>query len=265
MRRRQLKGIVLLSMGILLAARAQAQTKPAPSPAPAKAAPATFGGRYEGTAVTPNGTEAFGAEFKVENGLITGSITTPSASVTVTGGTVTADTFVFSIELDGDDGAITGTIKDGQFTGEWVIGSMGGSFTMKKAEAAAPAAAAPTATPAPPAAPAPTPAPSQPVVPPAADPISGDWDAVIDVGGNQMPFVISIKLDGQKVAGQLGSEMGTFPFEGTWVNGALNFAFNGPSGGAVSMAATIVDGKLAGTFSMADGQFTGGWAAAKRK
>jgi hypothetical protein len=33
----------------------------------------------------------------------------------------------------------------------------------------------------------------------------------------------------------------------------------------ISMTGTFVEGKLAGTFSIADGQMTGGWAAARRK
>ncbi len=266
---RRLPGVILLSMGMLLAGHAQAQTKLAQSPGPgqAKPGPASFAGRYEGSAVTPDGVEAFVADFKVENGLITGTITTPSTTVTVTGGTVTADTFALSIDLDGDAGSITGTIKDGQFNGQWVFGSDGGSFMMKRADAPAPAkaGAAPAAAPAPPAVPGSKTVAPPPAAAPGADPISGDWDAVIDMAGNQMPFVLSMKLDGQKVAGQLGSEMGTYPFEGTWVNGTLNITFTSPNGMAISMAATIVDGKLAGTFSMADGQFTGGWAAAKRK
>lgn len=264
MRRRVLLGFWQVSVGVLLAAGAQAQTKPASAPAavPAPLTAATFAGRYEGSAVTPNGVETFVAEFKLEKGVITGTITTATTVVNVTGGSVAGDKFSLTIEIGGEPGTIAGAVKDGKYEGQWASGAESGAFTMKKV---ADASAAPAVAPAAPAPAAPKPAvPASPSVA-GADPLTGDWDAVIDAGGNQMPFVLSLKLDGQKVTGQLSSDMGTIPFEGTWVNGTLNFAFSGPNGMPIAMAATVVEGKLAGTFSIADGQMTGGWAAAKRK
>jgi hypothetical protein len=248
---------------LVAAASSQAQTQPAAQPAQAAApsTPADVAGRYAGTFVAPDGPLPITAELKVESGVITGSIQAPTRAMSITGGGVTGEKFSLTIQMGGAAGSIAGSFKDGKFDGRWSQGVQGGAFTLARlgpGGAAAPGTAGAAAEAAkPPAAPAPDSA--------ATDPLTGDWDAILDAGGNQMPFLLSIKLDGEKVTGQLASDMGTAPFEGTWTSGALSFAFSGPNGMAVSMSATIVDGKLAGTFSIADGQMTGGWAAAKRK
>jgi len=264
MRRRALLGVSLLLVSVLAAGGAQAQTKPAADQAQATAPPAaqTVAGKYEGTAVSPDGPMSITAELKVDNGVVTGAIATPQGPVIITSGSIAGDKFTFGLDMGGLIGSASGTYKDGKFEGEWVLGEQSGTITMAKVgeAGAAPAAALPGAA-----------APAQPAAaaaPPAAagDPLTGDWDALIDFGGNQMPFTLSMKLDGQKVTGQMSSDMGgSVPFEGTWTNGTLTFGITGPSGGAIVMAATLTEGRLAGTFTAGNGQFTGGWAAAKRK
>ena len=104
-------------------------------------------------------------------------------------------------------------------------------------------------------------------MPPAAsggDPLTGDWNAAVDAGGNQTAFTISMKLDGEKVAGQMGAERGSVPFEGSWTNGTLSLSVSMPNG-AITMTATLSEGRLVGTLTAGGGQFTGGWAAERRK
>jgi hypothetical protein len=238
---------VLLVAGLLEAGVAVAQTQPQQTPAlaPAPLTLASLAGKYEGSTVSPDGLETFVADLKAGNGIITGVITTTRRVITVTGGTVSGDHVSLSIDLEGTPGSIAAAVKEGRFEGEWVIGANRGTFTMKKAATTTPAAAPAT---------------------PGGDPLTGDWDAVLDMGGNQMPFSLSLKLDGQKVTGQAGSaERGTTALEGTWANGTLDFAFTTSGGMRISMSATFTEGKLAGTLKIADGEMTGGWAAAKRK
>ncbi len=97
-----------------------------------------------------------------------------------------------------------------------------------------------------------------------ADVISGEWEAVADAGGQAIPFVLTLKLEGEKVTGSSNSQLGTANITtGTWKDGKLSFVLEGGSGQIV-MAATMVDGKLAGDFDFA-GQTSGKWVAQKKK
>jgi len=98
----------------------------------------------------------------------------------------------------------------------------------------------------------------------AADDISGEWDAVADANGQAFPFLLSLKLDGDKVTGSSNSQLGTATISnGTWKEGKLSIVLEGGSGN-IAMAATIVDGKLSGDFDFA-GQMSGKWVAQKKK
>ena len=160
--------------------------------------------------------------------------------MTITGGSVAGDKFTLAVDMDGAPGSMSGAVKDGRFEGQWTIGEDSGTFTMKKVAARPdpPRAAGPAAATAqkPGGAAAPAPA--------GADPLTGDWDAVMDVGGNQFPFVLSIKLDGQKATGQMSSERGAVPFDGTWTDGTLRLSFvGGPNGIVISMTGDVRRGE----------------------
>jgi len=99
---------------------------------------------------------------------------------------------------------------------------------------------------------------------PVADDISGEWDAVADANGQAFPFTLTLKIDGDKVTGSSNSQLGTSSIStGTWKDGKLSFVLEGSSG-QITMAATIVDGKLSGDFDFA-GQMSGKWVAQKKK
>ena len=240
-RRTQLAAIVFVA-GLLVIGAAAAQAAPQQAAASGSSALtlASLAGKYEGSAMSPDGPESFVADLKVDGGVVTGVITTTVRVITVKGGHVSGDRINLSVDLQGMPGSITGALKEGTFVGQWVFGEDSGSFTMKRTGATGPAAG--------------------------SDQLTGAWDAVLDMGGNQMPFSLSLKIDGQKVSGQVGSaERGMTPLEGTWVNGTLDFAFTMADGMRISMSATFADDKLTGTMKLGDGQMTGGWAASRRK
>lgn len=239
--------------------------KPAQKPAPAKPAAATLGidGKYEGTIETPNGPETGTLELRTEAGTIRGTLSTPSyPGLPLTGGTLTGDQFAATFLVGDMQGALRGTLKGEQIDGTWIVEDSSGAFSVEKvATAATPAAAAPATTPAPAAG---AKSAAAPGAAPAGDPLTGDWDAAADAGGTTHPFVLSLKLTGDKVTGSVSSDMGTSPIEGTWSNGTLSFAFTMPDGMGIAMVATLAEGKLTGSFTFGD-QMPGGWAASKRK
>jgi len=98
----------------------------------------------------------------------------------------------------------------------------------------------------------------------AADEISGEWEAVADAQGQAVPFLLSLKVDGEKVTGSSNSQLGTANISnGTWKEGKLSIVLEGGSG-QITMVAIIVDGKLSGDFDYA-GQMSGKWVAQKKK
>ena len=98
----------------------------------------------------------------------------------------------------------------------------------------------------------------------AADEISGEWEAVADANGQAVPFVLSLKLDGEKVTGSSNSQLGTANIStGTWKDGKLSIVLEGGSG-QIAMVATLIEGKLSGDFDFA-GQTAGKWVAQKKK
>ena len=98
----------------------------------------------------------------------------------------------------------------------------------------------------------------------AADDISGEWDAVADANGQAFPFTLTLKIDGDKVTGSSSSQLGTSNIStGTWKDGKLSFVLD-VSSGQITMAATLLDGKLSGDFDFA-GQMSGKWVAQKKK
>lgn len=97
-----------------------------------------------------------------------------------------------------------------------------------------------------------------------ADEISGEWDAVADASGQPFPFALTLKLDGEKVAGSSASQLGNSNIsEGSWKDGKLAVILEGGSG-KIALAATMIDGKLSGDFDYA-GQLQGKWVAIRKK
>ena len=94
--------------------------------------------------------------------------------------------------------------------------------------------------------------------------LTGEWEAVADANGQPFPFTLTLKIDGEKVTGGSSSQLGESVISsGTWKDGQLNFTMEGQNG-AITMNATVVEGKLSGQFDYA-GQLQGKWVAVKKK
>jgi hypothetical protein len=100
---------------------------------------------------------------------------------------------------------------------------------------------------------------------PAADPISGSWEGTVQLSDGAMPFTMTVKLDGAKVTGEVGSVQGAAPIsEGAWVDSKLAIAFTYVDGAAVQMTGAVTDGALSGSLSYGGGQMVVTWAAKKK-
>jgi hypothetical protein len=93
--------------------------------------------------------------------------------------------------------------------------------------------------------------------------LNGQWDGMADAQGQPFPFVLTLKIDGEKVSGSSSSQLGEAQISsGTWKDGKLNFQLEGGSG-VITMSAVVIDGKLSGEFDYA-GQAQGKWVAVRK-
>jgi hypothetical protein len=97
----------------------------------------------------------------------------------------------------------------------------------------------------------------------AADPLTGDWDGTVESPNGNVSFTLKLKLDKDKVTGEIASDQGGTTLTGTWTEGKLagNFDFNGT---AVVMTGTIKDGVFSGEMNFGGGQMIMAWSAKKK-
>ena len=230
---------LLISASALTAAGAQAKPD--------------ISGKYEGVAKGAGiGEVPLSAEIKNDNGKITGKLDIPQGTATITSGTFVDGKLSMKVDAAGSELTINGTFKDDKITGDWALADQTGTFELKKMGAAAAPAQPPAAT-------------TPPAATPAAggDPITGDWDATVDAGGTSFPFVLKLKLEGDKVTGVSESSMGNAPLsKGTFVGDKLSFTLDIPQG-AISFTGTVKDGKIKGNFEF-PGQGSSTWEAKKK-
>lgn len=204
-------------------------------------------GKYEGIVKTPDAREIkVTLELKNEGGKMSGRVMHDNKTTDVVDGKLESGTL--TLNFAGDRKMILKVDGD-KLVGEAIDSKEKVSIDLKKvtpAAATAPAAPAPAAA-------------------PAADAVNlnGNWDAVADANGNQIPFSLTLKVDGETVTGSSSSQVGEGTIKsGSWKGGKLVFAIETPNG-VISMNATVVEGKLVGDFDYA-GQAQGKWVAVKK-
>ena len=195
-------------------------------------------GNYEGTMKgQPATLELKNTNGKLEGQLKSGEKAYQLTEVAVNGEGTLSLTF-------GKDGKLEGKTDGAKITGNWIAGADKSPVELKRVAAAA--------------------TPATPVTPASNFNPSGDWEAVADANGQPFPFLLTLKVDGEKVTGGSSSQLGEGTIkEGSWKDGKLSFEIEGTNG-TISMSATVVEGKLAGEFDYA-GQLQGKWVAVRKQ
>ena len=200
-------------------------------------------GTYEGIVKMPNAPEGkVSIELKSEGGKITGRATHGPKTIEITEAKLENGTLTLRFDKDH---AFVGKVDGDKLVGEVSDGATKFPIELKKVMPAA-------ATPAMPAAAA-----------PAAFSLNGQWDAIADANGQPFPFLLTLKIEGEKVTGNSSSQLGeSVVKDGSWKDGKLVFQLEGQNG-VISMSATVIEGKLSGEFDYA-GQLQGRWVAQKK-
>jgi hypothetical protein len=99
----------------------------------------------------------------------------------------------------------------------------------------------------------------------AADAITGEWEGAVEMPDGVMPFSLKLKLDKDKVTGEIGSQQGAVAIsEGSFVDGKFTIKFTYVDGNAVVMTGGVADGQLAGSLNYGGGQMVANWSAKKK-
>lgn len=192
----------------------------------------TLSGRYEGTAKLGGNDVAISLELKRDGNKVTGRGTAGQTTAEISEGTFVDGTL--TLKFTGEGGTVIAKVNGDKIIGDVIHGDQKAAFELKKVATSAPMN------------------------------LSGDWEAVADANGQPFPFVLTLKVDGEKVTGSSNSQLGEAVISsGTWKDGELNFVMEGQNG-AITMNATVIDGKLSGQFDYA-GQLQGKWVAVKKK
>jgi hypothetical protein len=207
---------------------------------------ANIAGTYEGMVKRPGATveEKVTLELKSEGGKITGRATHGTMTADVTDGKLENGTLTLSF---GKDAMFVAKVEGDKLVGDIGHGTEKVPLELKKVMPAATTTAAP----------------ATPAAPASAVNLNGQWDAVADANGQPFPFLLTLKIDGDKVSGNSSSQLGEATIkDGSWKDGKLIFSLEGASG-TIALSATVIDGKLSGEFDYS-GQLQGKWVAVKK-
>ena len=223
--------VVTLTLTLLLGmVTAVAQSTPA--------ATETLSGKYEGTAKAAGVADILlTLELKNESGKLSGRLVNGQTTIEISDGNLSEGKLSLKLGPEAKDGLLTGRVEGEMINGEWLAGDQKRTVALKKVSAAA----VPVAT----------------VVN-----LTGQWEGMADAG-QPFPFLLTLKVDGEKVTGSSSSQLGEAAISsGAWKDGRLSFQLDGANG-AIVMSATVIEGKLSGEFDYS-GQLQGKWVAIKK-
>ncbi len=192
-------------------------------------APSSFAGRYLGVAKTATGEVQITLQLGDEAGRFSGHLVTPQGQFEIVKGQMADGLLSLDLDAKGSAAKLSVRRREDKLVGEW---SRAGQ--------------------------------TEPVELKTIDELSGDWEAVANVDGQNYPFTLSLKIDGDKITGSSASELGNSTIsKGSLKDGKLSFQLDGGAG-TIFMLATLQDGNLVGDFDF-NGQLQGRWVAVRRK
>jgi len=98
----------------------------------------------------------------------------------------------------------------------------------------------------------------------APDPITGDWEGSVALPDGNIAFFMKLKVEKDKVSGEIGSDQGATQCTGTWADGKLTLSFTYVNGEAISMTGALKEDQLGGDIVIGGGQVTTVWVAKKK-
>lgn len=191
--------------------------------------PPSFAGEYQGVAKTATGDVRITLQLGDEAGRFSGHLVTPQGQFEIVKGQMADGLLSLDLDAKGSAAKLSVRQREDKLVGEWSRAGQTEPVELKK-----------------------------------IDEFSGDWEAVANVDGQNYPFTLSLKIDGDKITGSSASELGNSTIsKGNLKDGKLSFQLDGGAG-TIFMLATLQDGNLVGDFDF-NGQLQGRWVAVRRK
>jgi len=209
----------------------------------AQAPPVTLeslAGPWEGTAQTPEGEAALKAVFAVADGKLGGTIESSMGPIGISSSSLADGKLTIGIEYQGSAGTLSGTVRDSSIDGVWEVAGASGTFVLRRPGGGGGAAAAGT--------------------------VSGAWEGEASVAGQVTPFVLTLRVTGETVTGEISSAAGATPLtSGSWKDGTLRVAFPYAAGEPVALSGELKEGKLSGVVDYNGGEASGTFTAARKQ
>ena len=191
--------------------------------------PSSFAGKYQGVAKTATGDVQLTLEISDEAGKFSGHLITPQGQFEIVKGQMADGLLSLDLDAKGSAAKLSVRQREDKLVGDWSRAGQTEPAELRK-----------------------------------IDELSGDWEAVANVDGQNYPFVLTLKIEGDKITGSSASELGNSTIsKGSLKDGKLNFQLDGGAG-TIIMVAALQDGNLVGDFDF-NGQFQGRWVAIRRK
>jgi hypothetical protein len=227
---RALPKFLILAAALLAPLAVSAQPQPQPQ------TPDPWAGNYKGTAKMESGEMSVTLEIKSANEKFSGRALAGEKEYVIASGKIEGGKLTIKFGMEPDAPTLTLQKVEDKLVGNWIRGAQKGTVELKK------------------------------FVPEVftAEMLNGEWEAVADAQGQAFPFLLTLKVDGEKVTGSSSSQLGTSSISnGTWKDGKLAVVLEGGAG-QIALVATMIEGKLSGDYDFA-GQLSGKWVAIKKK
>ena len=197
-------------------------------------------GVWDALAETPTRNLEMVLDVMVNDGKISGTLSSDLGSLPIQSASLHGTTLVFEIDLAGTVYRTSSVLTDDTLTGEWVSTELGdgGAWSATKRAAIGETDQAE---------------------------ISGVWDSIAVTPGGNLKMVLEIERAGESLTGTLGSEVGTAPIQSaTFTGNELRFEID--LGGILyHTEAELIDNRLSGQWSDAGGVQGGQWHAVRRQ
>ena len=191
--------------------------------------PTSLAGKYQGVAKSSTGEVQVTLQLADEGGKFSGHLTTPQGQFVIVKGQMADGLLSLHLDAKGSAAKLSVRPKDDKLVGELSHAGQTEPVELKK-----------------------------------IDELSGDWEAVANVDGQNFPFTLTLKVEGDQITGSSASELGNSTVsKGSLKDGKLNFQLDGAAG-TIIMVAALQDGNLVGGFDL-NGQVQGRWVAVRRK
>ncbi len=197
-------------------------------------------GVWDALAETPAGELEMVLDVVVKDGKISGTLSSDLGSLPIQSASLHGTTLTFEIDLAGTVYRTSSELGNDTLTGEWVSSELGdgGAWSATKRAAIGKTDEAE---------------------------IAGVWDSIAVTPGGDLKMVLEIERSGESLTGTLGSEVGTAPIQSaTFTGNELRFEID--LGGILyHTEAKLIDNRLSGRWSDADGVQGGQWHATRRQ